>query len=88
MIEPPLANSMTVVSVSVFAIYRHNPTKCRAPQTFVYYMVATNYALAGKHGVILHVGSLTSWTQLHTYTYTKKSRVRSIGGRGQHYPFY
>ena len=50
-------NSMTIVSVSVFAIYRHNLTDSRAPHTFVNVM-ATNDALVEKHSVILHIRSL------------------------------
>ena len=50
----------------MFVIYRHDLTKCQAPHTFLNnIMVAMNYTLVDKHGVILHVGSLnrnTSWT--------------------------
>ena len=53
------------MSVSMFAIYRHD-LECRAPNTFVNnVMVGTNYALVEQHGVILHVGSL-NWNTSRT----------------------
>ena len=47
-------NSMTIVRVSVFTIYRDNLTNSWAPHAFVN-MMATNDALVEKDSVILHL---------------------------------
>ena len=78
-------NSVTVVSVFVFAIYGHDLTKCRAPHTFVNMMV-TNDVLMEKYGVILHVGSLnqkTSWTSHLVKDMIAGVSWTQIGGRGK-----
>ena len=65
------------MSVSMFAIYRHDLTKCRAPhmRTFLnIIMVVMNYSLVDKHGI--YPATCRIVESEHISDFTKKWSVR------------
>ena len=89
MIEPPLADKERDGHECFHVLDLQTRFHQVSSSTHILNMVATNYALVEKHGIILHV-RLCNWNTSQTLLITKKSHASwtSIGGWGQHYPFY